>query len=116
VRPGIDETAADAVVATADISEIAATTDADAAAEESSRRLIVEDVKSFTSASDLIDRLERSQTITEVNLLQYEEETLFLSVRQVGDGSVETILESELGDALEMVNADPEVIRLRLRL
>jgi hypothetical protein len=85
-------------------------------AELASLRLIVEDVKSFTSASDLIDRLEQSQTITDVNLLQYEEETLLLSVRQIGDSSVKTMIENDLSDALEMVEMDHDTIRLRSRL
>jgi hypothetical protein len=89
---------------------------AGADAEHASLRLIVEDVKSFTSASDLIDRLEQSQTITDVNLLQYEEETLLLSVRQIGDSSVETMIENDLSDALEMVEMDHDTIRLRSRL
>ncbi len=83
---------------------------------ENPRRLVIEGVTRFTLASDLIDRLEQSPTIRDVDLLLYEQTTLLLYVQHDEDVALEALLRQELGDVLEVVQSKPDVIHLRVRM
>jgi hypothetical protein len=85
-------------------------------AAENPRRLVIEGVTRFTLASDLIDRLEQSPTIRDVDLLLYEQTTLLLYVQHDEDVALEALLRQELGDVLEVVQSKPDVIHLRVRM
>ena len=96
--------------------EFAPEPEAAAEAAENPRRLVIEGVTRFTLASDLIDRLEQSPTIRDVDLLLYEQTTLLLYVQHDEDVALEVLLRQELGDVLEVVQSKPDVIHLRVRM
>lgn len=83
---------------------------------ENPRRLVIEGVTRFTLASDLIDRLEQSASIQDVDLLLYEQTTLLLYVQHDEAVSLEALLQQELGDVLEVVQTKPDVMHLRVRM
>ena len=116
-EPAVAEDESGAPVAGFDAQEeFAPEPEADTEAAENPRRLVIEGVTRFTLASDLIDRLEQSPTIRDVDLLLYEQTTLLLYVQHDEDVALEALLGQELGDVLEVVQSKPDVIHLRVRM
>jgi hypothetical protein len=82
--------------------------------EERGIRLAIENIDNFTSASRLIDKFEQSRAIEEVNLVEFEEGTLLLSIRHTPETTLENVLRGEFNKTLEFVEVTPDLIRLRL--
>lgn len=78
-------------------------------------QITLEDVKTFTLASDVIDRLEQSAGIEAVDLLQYEQATLLIAVHHQPNVSWDQVLKDVLNDAFEMVDSGQGMLRLRSR-
>lgn len=77
--------------------------------------LIIEGVESFILASELIDRFEEHELTEGVNLSQYEQKTLQLSIQQLHEGTIEQLIREEFEDTLEILDVDSNMVWLRYR-
>lgn len=76
--------------------------------------LIVEGVKSFILASELMDRFERNTSIEGVMLSQYEQNTLHLTIQHCHGGSLEEIVHEQFSD-LHILDSDSTSLRVHFQ-
>lgn len=103
----------------ADVDEEPTTDEAitDEAEQEDHRdiRLIIEGVESFILASELIDSFESCDVIEGVNLTQYEQSILQLSVQNIVGESIEDVIHTEFGESFDILAVEDDGVRLRYR-
>lgn len=87
----------------------------EATADDGVLHLIIEGVESFILASELIDRFEEHSLTEGVNLSQYEQKTLQLSIQQLHEGTIEQLIREEFRDTLEILDVDGNMVWLRYR-
>lgn len=78
-------------------------------------RLIIEGVESFILASELIDSFESCAVIEGVNLTQYEQSILQLSVQNIVGESIEDVIHNEFGESFDILEVEDDAVRLRYR-